>query len=176
MFWGKKKEAKPKQAAKAVTTAQASAASAVPAAISLDFTKAADVEAAHDGCEAGRQTPGGYVIGQGQGIRSAASLLVKPGEKFVLEAAVYAETDPTNGEPLVFFTGVLAYDVDGEIIHWWTAKGPIARTEGVRTVMEEFEAPPGVVSARIGICGPWKPEGELSNGKIGVKVAGLKKL
>jgi hypothetical protein len=175
MFWGKKKEAKPKQAAKAVTTAQASAARAVPTAISLDFTKAADVEAAHGGCEVGRQTPGGYVIGQGQGIRSAASLPVKPGEKFVLESAVYAETDPTNGEPLVFFTGVLAYDVDGEIIHWWTAKGPIAHKEGLRTVMEEFEAPPRAVLARIGVCGPWKPEGTVSNGKIGIKAAALKK-
>lgn len=171
MFWGKKKDAKPKEAAKAATKNSSS-----PPGIKLAIDQAFEVEAGHLGCVAGVAGPGGYVIAQGQGIRSVASLPVKPGETLLLETAIYADTDPTNGEPLVFFTGALMYDVSGQIVHWWTPNPPISRLDGVRTMSAKIVAPPEVVSARIGICGPWKPQGEVSNGKIGVKVAALKKL
>lgn len=179
MFWSKKNE----------TGAKASAGARQPAAgmaenhpiIRLDFNRVVEVEAAHAGCSAGINGPDGYVIARGQGIRSLAVLPTRPGDKLQVETIVYADTDPPNGEPLVFFTGLLIYDASDQVVHWWTAKRPLTRAEGVCTVLDEIVAPAGAVASRIGICGPWKPRnivsqgGLVSDGRIGVKAATVRK-
>lgn len=174
MLWAKKNETNSKS--KGLTARPPEVASIDFPGITLDFKRDAEVEAAHIGCVEGTSGRDGYVIAKGQGIRSVAALAVQPGDKLQVDTIVYSDTDPTNGEPLVFFTGLLIYDEAGQIISWWRAKPAIVRADGVLTVRDDIEVPNGAVSARIGVCGPWKPAGNVSNGRIGVQAAKLRKL
>jgi hypothetical protein len=175
LFWGKKREAKDAKEKLAAKT-PISAAKTMPFGISLDFTKAADVEAAHGGCEAGRPTSGGYVLAAGQGVRSCASIGVQPGDKLRVETSLSVDADPTNGEPLHYFVGVLVYDGLGEILTWWIHKPPVARSAGIVTVRDDVTMPKGAVAARYGACGDWKGEGAVSNGRINLLSATVRRL
>jgi hypothetical protein len=166
MFRGKKNETKSKSATGTAPPAQAVFGS--PLGISLDFMEGAEIEAAHGGCQSGVITNGMCMLGQGQGIRSVASLDARPGDGFVLETVVSADLDPTNGEPLVCFTGLLFYNAEHRVVQWWTAKPAISRADGMRTLHDSVVAPDGAVSVRIGISGPWRQSGTVSNGQIAV--------
>lgn len=174
MLWTKKHQANPKPLA---TTAQpVQPVFATDLGIRLDFAERAEVEAAHGGCTSGVVTNGLCILGEGQGIRSVAKFDTLPGDQFELETILRAYADPTNGEPLVCFTGLLFYGEDQKVIQWWTAKPAISLADGGRTLHDSVVAPKGAVSARVGISGPWRQSGTVSNGQIALVCAVARKI
>lgn len=169
MFWGKSKKALSTPRAVPDPKRVGDAELIGRPVISLSFNDISEIEPGYDGSLIGRLASGGHVLAANESLRSRVSIDVSPGDKFTLETEIFAETDATNGEPLVYSTGLLIYDAHGEVVQWWTPKPAVTRADGTQIVRESISVPSGAVSARIGVCGPWSPNGGASNGRVGVR-------
>jgi hypothetical protein len=116
----------------------------------------------------GEAQDGAYAISAWQAACSKRVALVEQGSKVVFDFKVRAIVDSTNDEPLTFSAGPLFYNAVNEIIQPWSQQPALTQADGDRSVVIEMIAPPGAFTVRIGVHGPWAPDGNVSDGSVGL--------
>lgn len=102
---------------------------------------------------------GKFVVGPGQGGRTAASLVATPGRSYRLSFVVVAISEASNGGRSNFFAGPLFFDADGNIVGWWREQSPISLREGSRTGFVDSVAPENAAIVCAGVHGAHVREG-----------------
>jgi hypothetical protein len=176
MFWGKhKNKNRPSSSAPSDFRPGSDALMAKKSSerpqLVLQLGSLAEIEPGYSGSVVGHLSLAGIVLGPNEAIRSRATMTVKAGERFELETEISCQVATTNGEPLVYSSGLLLYDINGDVVQWWTPKPPIGVAEGTRLNRETILVPDEAVLARIGVCGAWSSTGTTSNGAVLVRSA-----
>ena len=118
----------------------------------------AALEGMDGGIPPGDMVKGRYVITRHQAALSRKVLSVEPGDVFVFETDVRLErmalAAEKNASP--FFVGPIFYNAKGEVLQWLQPRPAPADAE---RIVIRAKAPENVASARLGLCGPWEPDG-----------------
>jgi hypothetical protein len=122
----------------------------------------AALEGMDGGLPPGHMVKGRYVITRHQAALSRTVLSVKPRDVFVFETDVCLECPAlaTEKPTSPFLVGPIFYNAKGEAVQWlqrWPAPAKAER------IVICAEAPQNAASMRLGLCGPWEPDGNATD-------------
>ena len=122
----------------------------------------AALEGMDGGIPPGDMVKGRYVITRHQAALSRKVLSVGPGDVFVFETDVRLERTALAAEKNAspFFVGPIFYDANGEVLQWLQPRPAPADAE---RIVIRAKAPENAASARLGVCGPWEPDGTATD-------------
>jgi SAM-dependent methyltransferase len=120
------------------------------------------LEGMDGGIPPGHMVQGRYVVTRHEAALSRKVLSVKPGDVFVFETDVRLERRALAAEKDTspFLIGPIFYDAKGEAVRWlqtWPAPAKAER------IVIRAEAPYNAASVRLGLCGPWEPDGKAND-------------
>ena len=122
----------------------------------------AALEGMDGGIPPGNMVKGRYVLTRYQAALSRKVLSVKPGDVFVFETDVRLEhtalAAQKNASP--FLVGPIFYDAKGEVIQWLQARPAPTKVERIAI---RAKAPENAARVRLGLCGPWEPDGKATD-------------
>jgi SAM-dependent methyltransferase len=121
----------------------------------------AALEGMDGGIPPGHMVKGRYVITRHQAALSRKVLSVKPRDVFVFETDVRLEHRAlaAGKDASPFLVGPIFYNAKGEAVQWlqpWPAPAKAER------IVIRAEAPQNAASVRLGLCGPWEPDGKAT--------------
>ncbi len=122
----------------------------------------AALEGMDGGIPPGEMVKGRYVVTRHQAALSRKVLSVKPRDVFLFETDVRLERSPLATEKAAspFLVGPIFYNAKGEVVQWlqpWPAPAKAER------IVIRAETPLNAASMRLGLCGPWEPDGKATD-------------
>ena len=122
----------------------------------------AALEGMDGGIPPGDMVKGRDVLTRHQAALSRKVLSVRPGDVFSFETDVRLERMALAAEKDAspFLVGPIFYDANGEVLQWLHPRPAPAKAERIAI---RAKAPWNATRARLGLCGPWEPDGTATD-------------